>query len=108
VTLSWIILILIATGALLGSAFIADQRRWSAVVGVGAVSLGAAMILAWADTDRPTPAPVKVEVDHRHGGPGPVIVVPTCAELDTYGYDGDASCWDSDGELVHPGSDDGS
>jgi hypothetical protein len=32
-----------------------------------------------------------------------VVVVPTCAELDTYGYDGNISCLNSDGEVVKPG-----
>ena len=32
-----------------------------------------------------------------------VIVVPTCAELDSYGYDGLADCIGPDGNLTGPG-----
>lgn len=39
---------------------------------------------------------------HDHREPM-VVVVPTCAELDTYGYDGSISCINKDGEIVRPG-----
>lgn len=32
-----------------------------------------------------------------------IIVVATCAELDRSGYDGQASCVDTDGHVVRPG-----
>lgn len=31
------------------------------------------------------------------------IVLPTCAELDSYGYDGLASCIDESGHILTPG-----
>ena len=34
-----------------------------------------------------------------------IVVVPTCAELDNYGYDGSISCLNLDGEIVRPGED---
>lgn len=34
-----------------------------------------------------------------------IVVVPTCAELDTYGYDGSISCINEDGKIVRPGED---
>ena len=39
---------------------------------------------------------------HDHRDPN-VVVIPTCAELDTYGYDGTMSCLNPDGEIVRPG-----
>lgn len=32
------------------------------------------------------------------------IVIPTCEELDSYGYDGLATCVNNKGELVSPGT----
>lgn len=39
---------------------------------------------------------------HDHREPM-VVVVPTCAELDTYGYDGSISCVNTNGEIIRPG-----
>lgn len=46
----------------------------------------------------PEPQQITVELD------GQYMVIPTCAELDSIGYDGLATCIDADGKLVTVGA----
>jgi hypothetical protein len=74
-----------------------------ALEALGCMLIGAGMVLFgyWLGyTSKPTPPEPAVVVTTSTSQP---VVIPTCYELDTYGYTGQASCVNSEGRIVRPG-----